>query len=193
LDVAAVEKDDSKQGAAVFHELLQGSLPDSEKSFLRLAHEAQTIVGAGTETTAWTLAVITAYLLVQPATLRKLREALNPVSTTTLAKLEQIPYLNAVLLEGLRLSYGLGTRLPRVTPDETLHLKSSDGKNEFYIPPGTPIGMTSVLVHHNPQIFPEPLQFKPERWLDEQNRVRTDLQKYLLTFSKGSRQCLGIK
>jgi cytochrome P450 len=52
--------------------------------------------------------------------------------------------------------------------------------------------MTSVHVHMNPDIFPDPQAFSPERWLDSEGRKRKDLDKYLLSFSKGSRACLGI-
>lgn len=55
------------------------------------------------------------------------------------------------------------------------------------IPPGTPVGMTSVLMHHDESIFPDSKSFLPERWLDN-----PQLDKYLVSFSKGSRQCLGI-
>jgi hypothetical protein len=45
-------------------------------------------------------------------------------------------------------------------------------------------------VHRNPEIFPEPTVFDPERWLQEDSH---DLDKYLVSFSKGPRSCLGIK
>jgi cytochrome P450 len=44
-------------------------------------------------------------------------------------------------------------------------------------------------VHYNADIFPEPESFVPERWLDES----TDLDKWLVAFSRGPRMCLGIK
>lgn len=55
------------------------------------------------------------------------------------------------------------------------------------IPPGTPVGMTSVLIHHNESIFPDSHSFVPERWLENPR-----IEKYLVAFSKGSRQCIGI-
>lgn len=45
-------------------------------------------------------------------------------------------------------------------------------------------------MHRNPEIFPEPAVFDPERWLQENSH---DLDKYLVAFSKGPRSCLGIK
>ena len=47
--------------------------------------------------------------------------------------------------------------------------------------------MTSVLIHLNPTIFPQPKEFIPERWLENPR-----LGKYLVSFTKGSRQCIGI-
>lgn len=171
---------------------------------MRLSQESQTIIGAGTETTAWTLSVILCYLLSQPATLSNLERELAPVirdpkNLPTWAVLEKLPYLSAVILEGLRLSYGVATRLQRISPDEPLYFRSSvksekhESTVDYVIPPGTPVGMTSVLVHHNPDIFPNPLEFMPERWLDESGLRTKGLNGFLLSFSKGSRQCLGIK
>ena len=106
---------------------------------------------------------------------------------------------SAVILEGLRLSYGLATRLQRISPDEPLHFRSSvksekhESPVDYVIPLGTPVGMTSVLIHHNPDIFPSPLEFMPERWLDGSGQRTKSLNGFLLSFSKGTRQCLGIK
>ena len=47
--------------------------------------------------------------------------------------------------------------------------------------------MTSLLLHLNPKTFPDPNSFNPERWIEIPR-----LSKYLISFSKGSRQCLGI-
>jgi cytochrome P450 len=47
--------------------------------------------------------------------------------------------------------------------------------------------MTSVLIHHDESIFPDSHEFRPERWIENPR-----LDRYLVSFSKGSRQCLGI-
>ena len=111
------------------------------------------------------------------------------------SKLEQLPYLSAVILETIRLSYGVATRLPRIAPDETLAYKGEfQGKLvQHVIPPGTAISMSSVIMHANQDIFPEPDNFRPERWLNEDGTRRKELEGYLISFSKGTRQCLGIK
>jgi hypothetical protein len=96
---------------------------------------------------------------------------------------------------------GVAMRLPRIAPDEALLYKGVfKGPNddvertiEHVIPPGSAIGMSCALVHHDETIFPEADKFRPERWLNEKGEKRKDLDGYLLSFSKGSRQCLGIK
>jgi cytochrome P450 len=52
--------------------------------------------------------------------------------------------------------------------------------------------MTSIHIHENPSIFPEPFKFKPERWLEKRPEGAPPLDRYLISFSKGSRQCVGM-
>lgn len=47
--------------------------------------------------------------------------------------------------------------------------------------------MTSVLMHHDESIFPKSKEFKPERWIGDPL-----LDRYMVSFTKGSRQCLGM-
>jgi cytochrome P450 len=86
-----------------------------------------------------------------------------------------------VISEGLRLSHGVTTHLQRVSPDAVSHFQN------WEIPPGTPVSMSSILIHQNPTIFPSPRTFNPDRWVNNPG-----LKRYLVGFSKGSRQCLGM-
>lgn len=98
-----------------------------------MQHEIETFVVAGTETTAHALACITFHILdntpVHEALKRELA-ALENVKNARLQQLEQLPYLTGVILEGLRLSYGVATRLPRIAPDRVLQY------SKYAIPPG---------------------------------------------------------
>ncbi|KAE9378827.1 putative cytochrome P450 [Stipitochalara longipes BDJ] len=174
----------------IFHELLQSHIPAKEKSVSRLVQEAQIVVSAGTETTSWCLSVVTFHLLDKPSILQNLREELvqaipDPEDMVPVEKLHQVPYLTTCIQEGLRLCYGVSTRLARISPDEVMVFR--DGKKEWEIPPGTPTSMTSYLVHHNPTIFPDSHTYNPQRFLDNPR-----LDKYLVSFTKGTRQCIGI-
>jgi cytochrome P450 len=47
--------------------------------------------------------------------------------------------------------------------------------------------MTIPLLHLNPTIFPSPTTFNPSRWLNN-----PQLDRYLFSFSKGPRACIGM-
>ncbi|KIW25414.1 hypothetical protein, variant [Cladophialophora immunda] len=174
----------------IFHEILDSSLPAAEKRTSRLADEGATVVSAGAVTTGWTLPVTVFYLLSNPAVLQHLKQELyeaipDPTKPTALPELERLPYLTGVIQEGLRLSYGICTRLERIARDEALVF--NDGERSWTVPPGTPCSMTSYMIHRNPDIFPSPHEYRPERWIENPR-----LDKYLVSFSKGKMQCLGI-
>lgn len=48
--------------------------------------------------------------------------------------------------------------------------------------------MSTPWIHLNPNIFPDPFSFQPERFLENPR-----LKRYLMSFSQGSRQCLGMQ
>ncbi|KAF2182877.1 cytochrome P450 [Zopfia rhizophila CBS 207.26] len=178
----------NSSAATIFHTLLESDLPESEKDTTRLAEEAVLLVGAGTHTTSWVLTVIAFHLLSQPTLLKRLKEELeiaipNSESNVPLDELEKLPYLTAVLKEGLRLGYGTTVRSARVAPDTSLKC------GDWIIPPGTPVSMTIPLTHHDESIFPDSDSFNPGRWL---GNGASRLEKYLVSFSKGSRACLGL-
>ncbi len=175
----------------MFHSLRDSDLPPAEKSLQRLCDEAEIVLGAGSETTAATLARTWFYLLHSPSSqvLQSLRAELRSIIPTpdspipSLAKVESLKYLAAVIEEGIRISYSVTTRTPRIAPNEDLHYGG------WTIPAGTPVSMTNCLVLMNPDVFPEAESFRPQRWLFDDGRR---LEKYQVAFSKGSRQCLGI-
>ncbi|KAI1440484.1 putative cytochrome P450 [Annulohypoxylon stygium] len=153
---------DDNSYATVFDGILASDLPDEEKTFTRLWQEFELVLGAGTDTITWALSVQFFY----------------------------------VLNDRLRLSYGLTTRLQRISPDGPMIYEPSDfvtaSKSQYVIPRGTPVGMTSLMIHLNPNIFPNPKEFNPGRWLDAEGNMDRTQEKYLLNFSKGSRQCIGM-
>ena len=49
--------------------------------------------------------------------------------------------------------------------------------------------MSTYIQHRNEDLFPDAETFNPDRWLGTHN---SELEKYLVNFSKGTRSCLGI-
>ncbi|KAE9367607.1 cytochrome P450 monooxygenase [Stipitochalara longipes BDJ] len=178
----------------IFVSILDSKLAEQEKRDARLSDDAHVLTMAGTITTSWVLEVTMFWLLRQPETLRKLKDelttaipSLDLIGTIPLPVLESLPYLNAVMKEGFRLTYGVSCRLARIDPDNPMVLTSN--KKQYTIPAGTPVGMTAVQIHHDESIFPSSKKFSPERWLDGKNKA---IDKYLVSFNAGSRQCIGI-
>lgn len=184
-------KDTNPDAPPTIVDAIRGAdLPPAEKALNRVFEEVGTITGGGFETIANTLRMILYHIYGNPEILRRLREELgsvviaSPVSKDSLSNLERLPYLTAVLTEGLRLSPGIATRSQRVAPDRDIHYKG------FVIPRGTPVGMTTLLIHYDPTVYEKPDKFDPERWMDTNIRRKAD--KAYAPFSKGTRICLGL-
>ena len=184
-----------KEHPTIFHAVLNSKLPSHEKTFMRMQDDAQMLVMAGTLTTAMTLEVIIFWLLKKPDVLRKLKDELRTaipthqdIGTLSMPQLESLTYLSAVIKEGLRLSYGASARLQRVDPDNEILFTDKDNGKQYVIPPKTPVGMTSVIIHHDENCFPDSHNFIVDRWLAPDAEK---LDKYLVSFSKGSRICFG--
>lgn len=149
---------------------------------------------AGTLTTASALSYTLFCLLTQPDRLTRLKAELrvairDPSSLPQLATLEQLPFLTACIKEGLRLSNGVSSRLQRIDPNEPIVFtdKFKHRGKRYILPPGTPLSMTGMLIHFDESVFPNSLVFDPDRWLDHPG-----LEKYLVPFSRGTRQCIGM-
>ncbi|KAJ9657248.1 hypothetical protein H2198_004474 [Neophaeococcomyces mojaviensis] len=102
--------------------------------------------------------------------------------------LARLPWLNAVLRESLRLYTPLPAFEPRSASTDTV----IDG---FKIPARTIVGMSPYCMHREESVFPEPLVFKPERWLDSDSLSlhESALQnKWFWAFSSGARMCIGM-
>ncbi|KAF4448037.1 trichodiene oxygenase [Fusarium austroafricanum] len=191
----------------IFSSLLHDpELPPSEKATDRLASEANSIMIGGTESTAVTLSLLTYHLLANPGELEIIRAEINTVSADEQGMipgvmLEKLPYFTAAIQEALRLVHGISGRAARIAPNEDLIYqrpcdspeKSQGGQDCIVIPRGYAIGMSAYLLHTDPQVFPEPHQFRPKRWLDKNGQRNRDLDKHLFSFGKGSRQCVGMQ
>lgn len=181
----------SEKQHTIFDDLFDSALPAEEKSLERLSQESQLIVGAALDTTAHALNTTLYHLLANPPALLKLRAELktlmpDPHSHPSLPALESLPYLTATITEGLRLSHGLSTRNARLAPTPLTY-------NAYTIPAHTPISMSAPFTHHNATIFPDPLAFVPERWIPGSTPDGRPLERYLMAFGKGARQCVGME
>ena len=97
-------RDKERSRSTIFHEILNSDLPEEEKSKRRVTDEAIVLVGAGSETTARTLAVLSYYILadaqIEETLLAELRTVMRDVnSSVESARLEQLPFLVSMILQ----------------------------------------------------------------------------------------------
>jgi cytochrome P450 len=133
--------------------------------------ELMTLLVAGHETTASTLAWAFERLARHPEVLARLREEMDTD--------EGDEYLTATIQETLRRRPVLPTTAPRL-------VKAPVEVGGRTYSRGVGLVASSYLVHHNPDIYPDPYEFRPERFLGEQPGTYT-----WIPFGGGRRRCLG--
>lgn len=153
-------------------------------SEVELVAEAMGVMVGGSGTLSTTLTYLL-YELSRPENShvqKRLREEVLAIpDTDNISVLRNNPYVKAVITETLRLYPSIVSTLPRVLP-EPLKL------GEHVIPPGTVVGMQHFVHQRNPQIFPHPERWVPERWLDPTE----EMNGALTAFSFGKRACIGL-
>lgn len=95
---------------------------------------------------------------------------------------QSLPYLSGVVKESLRMSMANPTRLARIVSFSGLQMQDLPS-----IPPGTGVGISAYSLHHNPDVFPQPYDFLPERWLESTPQMLRDS----IAFGIGPRQCIA--
>ncbi|KAI1389022.1 cytochrome P450 [Hypoxylon trugodes] len=100
----------------------------------------------------------------------------------TYDRVRKLPYLTATIKEILRLGNPLPGRLPRMVPAEGYYLHGR------FLQPGVNIHTSAYVLNRQPEIWPKPNEFNPDRWTSTHS---SRLDKHLATFYKGPRQCLG--
>jgi cytochrome P450 len=145
--------------------------------------EAMGLAFAGSGTTSSTL-VYLFYILSTTENHHvqlKLREELRGAGPK-LADLKDLPYLNAVIKETMRLYPTIISTLPRVLD---IPLESDN----VHLPAGTIVGMQNYVHHRDPSVYAEPNKFLPERWIEQS--PSSEVEKAFTPFSLGTRNCIG--
>ena len=141
---------------------------------------------AGMETTANTLGFTGLFLLRNPKVVEKMNAEFDTfIGSDRLITLKDRPnlkYLQAVINESQRMS--------NLLPQNLIHTTTVDVEiHGFKLKKGTCIVPQIGCVLFDERYFPDPYEFKPERFLDEHGNLRKIEQ--FVPFSVGKRQCLG--
>jgi cytochrome P450 len=155
---------------------------------------------AGADTTAITIRAVFYFCLKHPATYRRLvaevrAAGFDAAKPAPYAAARQLPFLEAVVREAMRLHPAVSMPLERYVPREGLALPGGGG----YVPGGCAVGMNAYVVGRNKEVWGEDAEeFRPERWLQGDGEVEEVYKARLqrmnaadLSFGGGSRICTG--
>ncbi|KAL2431956.1 Pisatin demethylase [Exophiala dermatitidis] len=152
---------------------------------------------AGSDTTAVSLSSILYNLLKHPDKMLKLRQEIEDFEAqgrcgsqnVAFKESQEMPYLQAVMKEALRMHPATGLPMWRVVPEGGIELCGR------YFPEGTIVGINTWCAHYNENVFgPDASEYRPERWIEAEKeggeRLKS-MENYYMPFGLGSRTCLG--
>ena len=170
---------------------------ENNQNFELVSHEEilstfNIIIVGGFETVATVLTGIVTHLIQNESILQRLchviRSRFQFESEIQARNVTDLPYLNAVIEEGLRMCHPTPDGFPRVVPP------GGDDYMGVWLPGGTKISVHMLTVNRSEKHFTDPDSFAPERWLEEGERparYRRDRLSASKPFAVGYHSCIG--
>ena len=146
------------------------------------------IFTAGAETTItalrWTFAYLCHFPQMQDRIYKELRTVVGNDRWPTLQDRGELPYLEATIHEVLRKTSFIPLGVPHTTTCDTTLMGYKIHKGTFII-------FNIWAIHNDERHWEAPDEFRPERWLDENDQLILGARPSYLPFSAGRRVCLG--
>ncbi|KAL4581140.1 hypothetical protein LXL04_017349 [Taraxacum kok-saghyz] len=150
----------------------------------------QQLLVAGLNTTSGTLTWALALLLNNPNALKKAQDEIDEhvgrVRLVEESDLKNLVYLDAIIKETLRLYPATPLLVPRESMEDCI-------VGDYNIPKGTRLLVNLYKMHRDPNIWEDPLEFSPERFLIGKHIDFKGKHYELLPFGSGRRMCPGIQ
>ncbi|XP_044733626.1 uncharacterized protein LOC123296229 [Chrysoperla carnea] len=149
----------------------------------------------GVETSAAAIRSLLYELAANPRVFEKLREEIDTVKAKynneiTFDAIQEMAYLDSCLSESLRINTVLLTSMRECTqPFEFPPQK--DGTAGLKIDKGVSVLIPLYCIHRDPTLYPNPEEFKPERFYDEETKDQAKANFF--GFGDGPRMCLGMR
>ena len=184
FEVVAAKRAQRDAGDDVLSRLLAAAEGEGGMSDKQLRDEAVTFYAAGHETTATMLTYVYYELSRHPDMQRRLYDEVAEVlqgQAPAAGDLGRLPYTQAVIREAMRVHPPIWA-IGREPVTETVI-------GGYTVRPGTQLMVSTYVMHHKAEWFPEPDEFRPERWLDG---LYDRLPRFVyLPFGGGPRICIG--
>ena len=176
--------------------LMEGKDASGEKlGREELTAEALTQLIAGSDTTSNTSCAILYWVVRHPKVLKKLQKELDaniPVGVPSYDQVKDLPYVQNVISETMRIHSTSSLGLPRLVPmasPENPNPKPCEILGHTF-PPGTALSVPAYTIHHSKALWGDDADsFVPERWDEE--RLTTKQKEAFIPFSYGPRACVG--
>ncbi|KAI1877879.1 uncharacterized protein JN550_000061 [Neoarthrinium moseri] len=148
-----------------------------------MAAECLDHMAAGIDTTGDALCFLM-WEISQPSSLHVQKRLQEEIRSNEGVSPDKLPYLDAVVLEGLRCFPAIPMSLPRYVPSGG---RTIDG---YFVPEATIVSTQPYSIHRiDEKVFPEPDRFNPDRWLEETGDA--DRKRMFFAFASGGRGCVG--
>ncbi|KAK7789224.1 hypothetical protein R5R35_007049 [Gryllus longicercus] len=167
-----------------------GDIKDVELTDNLLAAQAFVFFLAGFETSSTTMSFALHELTANPKILERAREEVDRVLDGTGGELSyeairKMEYLDNVVNESLRKYPPLPVLMRVCTKTFT------EPETGALIEKGTPVQIPVYALHHDPEFYPDPARFDPDRFTEEQKAKRPNF--VFLPFGEGPRVCIGLR
>ncbi|KAL4246397.1 cytochrome P450 family protein [Abortiporus biennis] len=174
--------------AATFLDKMDKSTADPEYMEDIIKSALGSFYAAGADTTVSSLGTFVLAMLLYPDVQKKAQAQIDQIVGDRLPEFEDrqfLPYIDAIVSETLRWH--------PVIPQNVPHLAEQDNIYKgYYIPKGSVLVANHWAMLNDPETYPAPTTFNPERFLDEHGRINTDVpDPSSIAFGFGRRICPG--
>jgi len=160
--------------------------PQKRLTDIEVRDQAMTLFLAGHETTAnalaWTWHLLTQHEAIRAKMKAEIDAVLGPDRLPGLDDVAKLPYTTAVFSEAMRIFPPVWVVGRRALEDVTI--------GDYEVPRRTIVITSQYLIHRDERFWPDPLEFRPERWLDEPAQAARPKFAYF-PFGGGGRVCIG--
>jgi cytochrome P450 len=152
-----------------------------------LSSESSLLIAAGSDAVRFAVAATMFYLLQNADAKEKVTAEVRALEVgqerLNESKVSSLKYLRACIDEAMRLSPPKAGSIPRETGEGGIVI---DG---VFLPEGMSVGTSTYALHRDPEIYKQPYEYRPERWLERPHDPR--LYAAFTPFMKGPRACPG--